>query len=101
MHPDRPPSEDLLRSVPGVGRVIAVALLTDLPELGQLNRKQIAALVRVASMKRDSGKLRGRREICGCRARLRAALYMGTLTAVRYNPQLRSFYAEQRFAFFR
>lgn len=84
--------EDLLRSVPGVGRVIAVALLTDLPELGQLNRKQIAALVGVAPMNRDSGKLRGRREICGGRTRLRAALYMGTLTAVRYNPQLKSFY---------
>lgn len=84
--------EDLLRSIPGVGRVVAVALLTDLPELGQLSRKQIAALVGVAPMNRDSGKMRGRREICGGRARLRAVLYMGTLVAVRYNPQLRLFY---------
>lgn len=85
--------EDLLRSVPGVGPVLATTLLASLPELGTLNRKQIAALVGVAPLNRDSGTLRGRRTVWGGRAQVRAVLYMSTLVAVRHNPMLRTFYA--------
>jgi transposase len=84
--------EDLLRSVPGVGPVLAISLLALLPELGQLNRKQIAALVGVAPFARDSGKLRGTRTCWGGRAAVRAVLYMGTLAATRYNGIVRPFY---------
>ena len=84
--------DDLLRSVPGVGRVLALSMLTQLPELGLLNRKQIAALVGVAPFNRDSGTLRGRRVIWGGRAPLRAVLYMATLVATRRNPVLAAFY---------
>jgi transposase len=84
--------EDLLRSVPGVGRVMATTLLAELPELGKLNRKQIAALVGVAPLNRDSGTFRGRRSIWGGRAPIRAVLYMATLVATRRNPTIRSFY---------
>lgn len=84
--------EDLLRSVPGVGPVLTLTLLADLPELGNLNRRQIAALVGVAPLNRDSGSLRGRRTIWGGRARLRAALYMGALAASRHNPVIAAFY---------
>lgn len=84
--------EDLLRSVPGVGPVISRTILADLPELGSLNRKQIAALVGVAPLAKDSGTLRGKRMVWGGRAPVRAALYMGTLTASRYNPVIRDFY---------
>ena len=66
--------DDLLRSVPGVGPQLSVALLSDLPELGKLDRRQIAALVGVAPMNRDSGTMRGRRTISGGRARIRAVL---------------------------
>ena len=84
--------DDLLRSVPGIGQVLSVTLLAGLPELGTLNRKQIAALVGVAPLNRDSGLLRGRRTVWGGRARVRATLYMATLTATRYNPVIRAFY---------
>jgi transposase len=84
--------EDLLRSAPGIGPTTALALLAEVPELGQLNRKKIAALVGVAPFPCDSGKLRGRRLVWGGRARVRSALYMATLVAVRHNPVLRSFY---------
>ena len=84
--------DNLLRSVPGVGPVLSLTLLADLPELGSLDRRQIAALVGVAPLNRDSGTLRGRRTIWGGRARLRATLYMGTLVATRYNPVVRAFY---------
>jgi transposase len=84
--------EDLLRSVPGVGRVVATTLLCELPELGRLNRKQAAALVGVAPLNRDSGKMRGRRSIWGGRASVRAALYMAAVCASRHNPVIRSFY---------
>jgi transposase len=84
--------EDLLRSVPGVGRVMATTLLAELPELGKLNRKQIAALVGVAPLNRDSGTFRGKRSIWGGRASVRAVLYMATLVASRRNPAIRSFY---------
>ncbi len=84
--------EDLLRSVPGVGPAVARTLIADLPELGQLNRQQIAALVGVAPLNRDSGRLRGRRTIWGGRANVRAALYMAALVASRYNPAIKTFY---------
>ena len=82
----------LLRSVPGVGPVLATTLLAELPELGGLSRHQVAALVGVAPRNRDSGTLRGKRTVWGGRARLRAVLYMGALVATRHNPQLKDFY---------
>lgn len=88
--------EQLLRSVPGVGRVLALTLLADLPELGRLSHKQVAGLVGVAPLNRDSGALRGKRLIWGGRARVRAALYMSILSAVRYNPVLRAFWTRLR-----
>jgi transposase len=84
--------EALLRSVPGVGVVLSLSLLADLPELGALNRKQIAALVGVAPFNRDSGTFRGRRSIWGGRSALRATLYMGTLAAISFNPVIKAFY---------
>jgi transposase len=81
--------DDLLRSVPGVGPVTATTLLAELPELGYLNRKQIAALVGVAPYNCDSGNMRGKRAIWGGRACVRNALYMATLSASRYNPVIR------------
>lgn len=84
--------EGLLRSVPGVGRVLSLTLLAELPELGSLDRKQVAALAGVAPLNRDSGVFRGQRAVWGGRARLRAVLYMGTLVATRHNPVIRDFY---------
>lgn len=84
--------EDLLRSVPGVGPVLSLTLLAELPELGALGRRQIAALVGVAPLNRDSGTLRGKRTVWGGRAPVRAALYMATLVATRFNPVIRAFY---------
>jgi transposase len=84
--------ENLLRTVPGIGPVVSRTLLVDLPELGRLNRKQIAALVGVAPLARDSGTLRGKRTVWGGRAPVRAVLYMGALVATRRNPVLRAFY---------
>ena len=85
--------DDLLRSVPGVGPALTFALLAGLPELGSLTRRQIAALVGVAPLARDSGKFRGQRTCWGGRANVRTAVYMPTLVAVRHNPVLRAFYA--------
>lgn len=82
----------LLKSVPGVGPVIATTLVAALPELGRVSDKRISALVGVAPFNRDSGKFRGNRTIWGGRAHVRAVLYMGTLSAVRYNPRLKAFY---------
>ncbi|MEX0692430.1 MAG: IS110 family transposase [Gemmatimonadales bacterium] len=90
--------EDLLRSVPGVGRVIALTLLAELPELGTLTRRQVAALVGVAPLARDSGTRSGRRIIWGGRASVRTTLYMGALSAARCNPVLRVFYQRLRAA---
>jgi len=90
--------DDLLRSVPGVGPVLSRTLLGELPELGQLNRKQIAALVGVAPLARDSGTLRGRRLVWGGRAPVRTVLYMGALAAARCNPVVRAFYLRLRAA---
>jgi transposase len=84
--------DDLLRSVPGVGPVLSATLLAELPELGVLGRKQLAALVGVAPFNRDSGTLRGRRTIWGGRATVRKTLYMATIAAVRWNPPLRAVY---------
>jgi transposase len=83
--------EELMRSVPGVGRIIARTLIAELPELGALAHRQLAALVGLAPMNRDSGKWRGQRHIVGGRASVRSALYMGAMTAVRVNPTLRTF----------
>jgi len=84
--------DDLLKSVPGIGPVLASTLMAELPELGSLNRKQIAALVGVAPFNRDSGKMRGKRSCWGGRGHVRAALYMATLVATRYNPVIAAFY---------
>lgn len=84
--------DDLLQSTPGVGPVLALTLLASLPELGTLTRQQIAALVGVAPLNRDSGRFRGSRRVWGGRAHVRAALYMGTLVATRFNPVIRAFY---------
>jgi transposase len=82
----------LMTSVPGVGRVTAVTLLAELPELGALPRREISALVGVCPYSRDSGKYRGRRTIWGGRAAVRAALYMAAVVASRCNPVIRAFY---------
>ena len=84
--------ENLLRSVPGIGPVTARTLLAELPELGSLNRKEIAALVGVAPLNRDSGTLQGTRTCWGGRAGIRQVLYMAALTAVRRNPVIRRAY---------
>lgn len=84
--------EDVLKSVPGVGDVLTLTLVAELPELGRLDRKQIAALAGVAPFNRDSGKLRGKRTVWGGRAPVRSALYMATLVASRHNPVIRGFY---------
>ena len=84
--------ESLLRSVPGVGPVLTLTLLAELPELGIGGHKQISALVGVAPLNRDSGTLRGKRTVWGGRAPVRAVLYMATLVATRFNPVIRTFY---------
>ena len=84
--------DDLLQSVPGVGKVLSFTLLADLPELGRLSRREIAKLVGVAPLSRDSGTLRGRRFVQGGRASVRAVLYMAALTATRRNVVIRAFY---------
>ncbi len=84
--------DNLLQSVPGVGPVLSTTLMAELPELGSLNRKQIAALVGVAPLNRDSGKFRGKRSVWGGRAKVRVALYMATLVATRHNTVIRCFY---------
>lgn len=84
-------SEDLLRSVPGIGPTVARTLIAELPELGSLDRRQIAALVGLAPWTRQSGQWRGRSFIGGGRAPVRAALYMAALTASRHNPALKAF----------
>jgi transposase len=84
--------DELLRSVPGVGPVVSVTLLAELPELGTLDRKAIAALAGVAPLNRDSGTWRGKRTIWGGRGPVRAALYMGTLVATRHNPVIAALY---------
>ncbi len=89
---------DLLRSVPGVGPVTTLTLIATLPELGHLSRHQIAALVGVAPLNRDSGTLRGKRMVWGGRAPVRAVLYMAALVGIKHNPVLRQFYERLRAA---
>jgi transposase len=84
--------EDLLRSIPGIGPVVARTLLAELPELGTLDRQQVAALAGVAPLNQDSGQRQGKRRIWGGRAPVRAALYMAVVTAIRCNPVIRPFY---------
>lgn len=91
-------ADDLLQSVPGVGPVVSATLLGELPELGALNHKQIAALVGVAPLARDSGTLRGKRMVWGGRASVRTALYLAALCGRRWNPVLRAFYERLRAA---
>ena len=82
----------LLRSIPGVGPVLSTTLLAELPELGQANHKEIAALAGVAPYNRDSGQWRGKRSVWGGRRQLRSALYMATLVAAKHNPVIRDCY---------
>ncbi|HAS28476.1 MAG TPA: IS110 family transposase [Dehalococcoidia bacterium] len=91
-NPEWQKKNNLLQSMPGVGPVLSTTLLADLPELGKLNRRQIAALTGVAPLNRDSGTLRGKRTIWGGRATVRGALYMATLVATRFNPVIRQLY---------
>jgi transposase len=84
--------DNLLQSIPGVGKILSATLLAELPELGKLNRRQIAALVGVAPFNRDSGQMRGRRTIWGGRATIRRVLYMATLASTRHNPVIGEFY---------
>ena len=91
-HQELAEREKLLRTAKSIGRVTAATLLADLPELGQLDRKEIAALVGVAPMNRDSGRKRGYRKTQGGRPDVRSALYMSALTGIRYNPILQAQY---------
>jgi transposase len=88
--------DDLLRSVPGIGPITARTLLAELPELGTLDRRAIAALVGVAPMNCDSGRHRGQRHIWGGRASVRATLYMAAVSAARHNARLAPFYRRLR-----
>lgn len=91
-HPLWSQRDEILQSAPGVGSVLSRTLLAEVPELGRLNRKQIAALIGVAPMNRDSGSKRGKRSIRGGRTAVRSVLYMATLSAIRHNPVIRDFY---------
>ena len=88
--------QDLLKSVPGIGEVVARTLIAELPELGRVDRHQIAALAGVAPMNRDSGRYRGKRKIQGGRVKVQAPLYMACLVAIQHNPALKSFYRRLR-----
>lgn len=90
--------DDLLQSVPGIGNVVARTLIAELPELGALTRRQIAALVGIAPFSRDSGTMRGKRTIWGGRAQVRSVLYMAALVASRFNPMIAAFYQRLRAA---
>ncbi len=90
--PDLKQKQDLLQSVPGIGRVTASTLASQLPELGKCNRTEIAALVGTAPFNHDSGYKRGKRVVKGGRADVRNVLYMATLTATRHNPMIKKFY---------
>jgi transposase len=95
-HPTWRVNEELLRSVPGIGPTTARTLLAELPELGRLDRRRIAALVGVAPVNCDSGQFRGQRHIWGGRASVRATLYMAALVATRHNAPLCAFYRRLR-----
>ena len=89
-------NEDLLQSAPAIGPTVSRTLIAELPELGKLNRKQIAALVGIAPINRDSGKFKGRRSIWGELSTVRACLYMAALVASRHNPTIHAFYKRLR-----
>ena len=89
--PEKRESAQRMVAVPGIGKITAMALVSQLPELGQLNAKEIAALVGVAPINNDSGKKQGKRATKGGRAELRATLYMAALTAARVNPKIKPF----------
>lgn len=88
--------DELLQSVRGVGRVMSITLLAQLPELGTINRRQISAWVGTAPMNHDSGKFKGERHVWGGRANVRAVLYMATLAAIRCNPAIKAFHQRLR-----
>ncbi len=90
--------EELMVTVPGIAQKTARTLIAELPELGSLDRRRIAALVGVAPMNRDSGAMRGKRRIRGGRANVRSALYMAAVAAVRWNPMMRQTYQRLRVA---
>lgn len=90
--PEWAEKKQLLTSVNGVGRVLAYTLLSELPELGQLNRKEIASLVGVAPMNKESGTYTGKRRIRAGRARIRTALFMAVMSASQSNPKIRALY---------
>ncbi|HEV2302978.1 MAG TPA: transposase, partial [Stellaceae bacterium] len=87
-------ADDLLTSVPGIGNITARTLIAELPELGRLDRRRIAALVGIAPINRDSGQMRGHRTIAGGRTAVRNVLFMATLTAVRWNPVIKAHYTQ-------
>jgi transposase len=95
-HDQTKKSIELLESVPGVGTLTAVALLTELPELGHINNKQLSALVGVAPLNQDSGKRVGKRYIKGGRSSIRKNLYMAAISSVRFNPEIKIFYQRLR-----
>ena len=84
--------QKILQSVPGIGAVTSTSIIVELPELGHLNRKKIAALVGVAPFNKDSGNFKGQKSVWGGRADIRATLYMATLSAIRFNPIIKNFY---------
>ena len=84
--------DTLLRGIKGVGKVLAVTMLAEVPELGYLDRKEIASLIGVAPFNQDSGKHRGKRRVSGGRPQVRAVLYMAALVGSRHNPALREMY---------
>ncbi len=89
-------TDNLLRSVPGVGKVMSRVLIAEAPELGRLDRREIASLIGVAPLNRDSGLYKGRRSIWGGRAGVRSVLFMATLSAVQFNPVIKAFYRRLR-----
>jgi transposase len=90
--PDLKQKQDLLQSVPGVGKVLSATLIAQVPELGSCNRKEIAALVGLAPFNHDSGKKRGKRMIRGGRSFVRNILYMAAISATRFNPVIKAMY---------
>jgi transposase len=88
--------DERLQSTPGVGPILSRTLVAEVPELGILNRHEIAALIGIAPFNRDRGTLRGKRAVWGGRAYVRAVLYMSTLAAVRHHPILKAFYERLR-----
>lgn len=95
---DLGPPDELLRSVPGVGPVLSSTLLSELPELGRLDRRQVASLAGLAPFNRDSGRFAGKRSIRGGRSAVRSVLYMSAVAAARCNPVIKAFAARLRAA---